>query len=55
MSDDASYYDVITSLLYTNKILLGRSSWANFEVVWLIWVDAMSPMLVTFLKKKKIK
>ena len=51
MSDDASYYDVITSLLYIDKILFGRSSWANFEVVWLIWVDAMSHMLVTFLKK----
>ena len=36
MSDDASYYDVITSLLYIDKILFGRSSWANFEVVWLI-------------------
>ena len=36
MSDGASYYDVITSLLYTNKILLVRSSWANFKVVWLI-------------------
>ena len=53
MSDDALYYDVITSLLYTNKILLVRSSWANFEVVWIIWVDDMSPMLVTFLKKNK--